>query len=128
VRVLLDTHILLWAADIPERLGPALPLIANADARLLSAASTWELAIKQSLGKIRLSSDVGVWFTQALVQLSAQPLAITPSHAAAVAQLPAVHRDPFDRLLVAQAQQENALLLTADRTLAAYGDVVRVVE
>ena len=126
MRYLLDTHLMLWAADSPERLGPALePVLSNE--RLFSAASAWELAIKQARGKLRLGMPVADFFRRSLAELGAQAVDITVDHAAAVEHLPDVHRDPFDRLLVAQAQQLGATLLTADRTLAAYGSFVQVV-
>jgi PIN domain nuclease of toxin-antitoxin system len=127
VKLLLDTHILLWAATAPERLGSAEQLVRDAELRLLSAASAWELAIKQGLGKVDLGMPVGAWMERALRELLANPLDITVDHAAAVEQLPGHHRDPFDRLLVVQAQQEGAVLLTADRVLLSYGSAVRLV-
>lgn len=127
MRVLLDTHVLLWAASAPERLGPAAQVLIDAEQRLLSAASVWELAIKQGLGRLDLGSDVHTWTDRAVDELQLRRLAITGDHAAAVEHLPSVHRDPFDRLLVAQARSEGAVLLTADRTLLGYGDVVRLV-
>ena len=126
--MLLDTHLVLWAAQDPGGPVGAGRLIEDADMRLLSAASVWELAIKQGLGKLRLGSSVDSWTRRALRELAAEPLEVTVAHAARVEHLPPVHRDPFDRLLIAQAQLEGALFLTADRTLAAYGDVVHIVE
>jgi PIN domain nuclease of toxin-antitoxin system len=127
VRVLLDTQILLWAAAQPARLGAAGALLEGADQRLVSSASVWELAIKQGLGKVDLGADVRSWMSRAVRELAAVHLDITADHAAAVERLPPIHRDPFDRLLVAQAQHESATLLTADRTLAGYGSFVRLV-
>jgi PIN domain nuclease of toxin-antitoxin system len=126
MRVLLDTHVLLWAATAPERLGSHLELLSTAE-RLLSVASVWELAVKQALGKVDLGMPVGAWVTRAVAALSTQILEIKVEHAAAVEHLPPLHRDPFDRMLVAQAGQENAVLLTVDATLAAYGPVVRLI-
>jgi PIN domain nuclease of toxin-antitoxin system len=125
-RVLIDTHVLLWAATTPERLGPAAALLEDGD-RLVSAASVWELAIKQSLGKVGLGMPAGRWIDRARTELSLRLLDITVEHAAAVEHLPPLHRDPFDRLLIAQAEAEDAVLLTADSTLAAYGPVVRLI-
>ncbi len=127
MRILLDTHVLLWAASAPERLGASLQELTTAERRLISAASTWELAIKASLGKLDLATEVRSWMRRALRELDAQPLSITADHAAAVEHLPPVHRDPFDRLLIAQAHHEGAVLLTADRVLLQYGDMVRLV-
>jgi PIN domain nuclease of toxin-antitoxin system len=127
VRVLLDTHVLVWAATTPERLRAAERLLADADRRLVSAVSIWELAIKQHLRKLSLGSDVRTWSRRATTELALDHLPVTADHAAAVETLPDVHRDPFDRLLVAQAVSEGAVLLTADRRLTGYGDVVRLV-
>lgn len=127
MKLLLDTHVLLWAAAAPERLGDAEQLLADADLRILSTASGWELAIKQGLGKVDLGTDVSSWFRRSLRELAAESLDVRMEHVAALEQLPLVHRDPFDRLLIAQALHEGAVLLTADRTLASYGDVVRLV-
>jgi len=126
MKLLLDTHVLLWAAVAPHRLGRSLELLTQSR-RLISVASVWELAIKQGLGKVELGSDVGAWIGRAVSELSAEMLEITAAHAANVEHLPSVHRDPFDRLLVAQAAVEGAVLLTADKTLAAYGDMVQVI-
>ena len=114
MRVLLDTHALVWAATTPERLGSGADLLAGADVRLVSAVSIWELAVKQRLGKLSVGSDVRTWARRVTTELVLE-------------HLPDVHRDPFDRLLVAQAAVEGAVLLTADERLAAYGDVVRLV-
>ncbi|GAB3356160.1 type II toxin-antitoxin system VapC family toxin [Modestobacter lapidis] len=127
MKVLLDTHVLLWAAATPERLGGAQQILLDAEQLLLSAASVWELAIKQGLGKVQLGRDVRSWTARAVDELQLQRLAVTAEHAAAVEHLPSVHRDPFDRLLVAQATSEDAVLLTADRVLLGYGDAVRLV-
>ena len=127
MKVLLDTHVLLWAATTPERLGSDLAMLEAADSRVLSAVCTWELAIKQRLGKLTVGSDVRTWTRRVTGELVLDHLPVTAEHAAAVEHLPDVHRDPFDRLLVAQAVAEGAVLLTADGRLAAYGDVVRLV-
>lgn len=127
MKVLLDTHVLVWAATTPERLGDATGLIGGADNRLLSAVSVWEVAIKQRLGKLSVGSDVRTWTRRVARELELDHLPVTAGHAAAVEHLPDVHRDPFDRLLVAQAVAEGALLLTADERLTGYGDVVRLV-
>jgi PIN domain nuclease of toxin-antitoxin system len=126
VRLLLDTHVVLWAASAPERLGASADALQAAD-RLISVASVWELAIKQSLGKVDLGMPVARWIQRAATELAAQILDISAAHAAGVEQLPPVHRDPFDRLLVVQASLEGAVLLTGDSALTAYGSVVRLV-
>ena len=127
MRVLLDTHVLVWAAHQSTQLGPGRQLVADAEVRLVSAVSIWELAIKQRLGKLSVGSDVRTWTRRATTELALDHLPVTADHAAAVEHLPDVHRDPFDRLLVAQAVSEGAVLLTADHRLAGYGDVVRLV-
>jgi PIN domain nuclease of toxin-antitoxin system len=127
VRVLLDTHVLVWAATTPERLGSDLAVVEAADSRIVSAVCIWELAIKQRLGKVTVGSDVRTWTRRVTSELVLDHLPVTAEHAAAVEHLPDVHRDPFDRLLVAQAVAEGAVLITADHRLAAYGDVVRLV-
>jgi PIN domain nuclease of toxin-antitoxin system len=127
VRVLLDTHVLVWAATTPERLGADLAVVEDADRRIVSAVCVWELAIKQRLGKLSLGSDVRIWMRRVTSELVLDHLPVTADHAAAVEHLPDVHRDPFDRLLVAQAVAEGAVLLTSDHRLTAYGDAVRLV-
>jgi PIN domain nuclease of toxin-antitoxin system len=128
VRLLLDTHLLLWAAAEPDRLPvEAAALIEDAEnALLFSAASVWEVAIKAGLGRADFRADAGV-LRRGLIDNGYLELAITGAHAAAVAALPALHRDPFDRMLVAQAQVEGLSLLTADPVLAGYPAAVRVV-
>ncbi len=127
MRVLLDTHVVVWATHQSARLGAARQLVLDADQRLFSAVCVWELAIKQRLGKLSVGPDVRTWARRATVELALDHLPVTADHAAAVEHLPDVHRDPFDRLLVAQAVAEGAVLLTADDRLTAYGDVVRLV-
>jgi PIN domain nuclease of toxin-antitoxin system len=127
VSLLLDTQLVVWAALVPERLGPdTLDMLEDSEL-LLSAVSAWELAIKQGQGKLDLRVPVRQFFRSALRELAATELSVVAEHAAAVETLPAIHRDPFDRLLVVQAEQQGAQLLTADRTLPAYGSFVRLV-
>ena len=127
MRVLLDTHVLVWAATTPERLGSDLAVVEDADRRIVSAVCVWELAIKQRLGKLSLGSDVRTWMRRVTSELVLDHLPVTADHAAAVEHLPDVHRERFDRLLVAQAVAEGAVLLTSDHRLTAYGDAVRLV-
>ncbi|SNS85670.1 PIN domain nuclease, a component of toxin-antitoxin system (PIN domain) [Geodermatophilus saharensis] len=127
MRLLLDTHVVVWATHRSARLGVGRQLVLDADQRLLSAVCVWELAIEQGLGKLTLGSDVRTWTRRAAAELALDHLPVTAEHAAAVEHLPDVHRDPFDRLLVAQAVAEGAVLLPADTRLAGYGDAVRVV-
>lgn len=125
MRLLLDTHLFVWfLADAPELTKKARRAIDDADEVAVSAASIWELAIKSALGKIRI--DVGS-ARDGIAASGFVELPVRAAHAAAVATLPAHHRDPFDRLLIAQAMSEPLGLLTADRTLARYTPLVRVV-
>jgi len=123
VKLILDTHAALWWLSGDERFGAAAEeQITDATNQvLLSAAVVWEVAIKRSLGKLAAPDDLAA----ALIAGGAQPLAIGLEHAAAVQGLPWHHRDPFDRLLIAQATVERAALVSADEALRAYD--VRVV-
>jgi PIN domain nuclease of toxin-antitoxin system len=127
MRVLIDTQVVLWAGGAPERLGDARRLMDEAEERLISSATTWEVVIKSALGKIRLGMPIADWIQRNLSELAAQSLPITNDHAAAVARLEPIHRDPFDRMLIAQALHESALLLTADPALEPYGAAVHVI-
>jgi len=124
LRLLLDTHVALWAlTDDPRLSQRARALIADPENDVLvSAASVWEVAIKHALGRgdMPISGDQALdWFRQAGYQL----LPIAPEHAAAVEHLPDHHRDPFDRMLVAQATAEPLRLLTHDPLVLRYGDM-----
>lgn len=88
---------------------------------LLSAASSWEIAIKYSLGKLMLPAPPAKYVPEQIARTGVTPLPVEHSHALRVAELPSHHRDPFDRLLIAQAELEGATLLTADRQFAPYG-------
>ncbi|PWV58323.1 type II toxin-antitoxin system VapC family toxin [Plasticicumulans acidivorans] len=122
MKVLLDTHILLWALAMPERLSPsARDTIERASALYVSAASIWEISIKAGLGKLDADLDE---ILAHLHRAGLQALDITWTHARAVQQLPMYHRDPFDRLLIAQAVSEPLHLLTADTALKPYSPLV----
>jgi len=124
VRVLLDTHLLLWALAAPARLPPkARRVIRDADV-YVSAASIWEISIKAALGKLRADPHEVL---AALEPAGFLSLPIAGEHAARVASLPPVHRDPFDRMLVAQALVEPMRLLTDDAVLEGYSEIVTVV-
>jgi PIN domain nuclease of toxin-antitoxin system len=127
VNLLLDTHLLIWAAAAPQRLSPqALDLIHDpANTLHFSVASVWEAAIKASLGRDRSFPDASV-LRRGLIENGYVELPITAQHALMAGGLPPLHGDPFDRMLVAQAQSEGLVLLTADAKLAAYGAVVRL--
>lgn len=121
MRLLPDTHLLLWAAISPERLPDRVrSLIASPAAEpFFSGASIWEVTIRKSLGRSDGIPDPQV-LRRALMEHDDTELAITSAHATAVTNLPGIHGDPFDRILIAQAQVEGMLLLTADRTVARY--------
>lgn len=124
--LLLDTHLLLWAAGHPDRLSEeARSMIAEPRNMLwFSAASLWEITIKHGLGRRDFRVDPHV-FRRALLDNGYAELPITSQHAIATAHLPPIHKDPFDRLLVAQAETEGALLLTTDHVVARYPGPVR---
>jgi PIN domain nuclease of toxin-antitoxin system len=121
VKLLLDTHVFLWLLTEPERLGDHLALVEDRRTELLvSAASSWEIAIKHELGKLPLPEPPERYVPDRIRAIRAQPLAIEHSHALAVASLPPLHRDPFDRLLIAQAGALGVAILTADPAVAQY--------
>lgn len=122
MRVLLDTQVWLWMLAAPERLSrKSRTLVVSASNELLlSAASAWEIAIKYRLGKLQLPDAPGKYLPHLLSRTAITPLAVTHRHALHVADLPDHHRDPFDRLLVAQAQIEELPILTSDRSLGMY--------
>lgn len=124
MRLLLDTHLLLWALASPRRLGARTRELVMNEEVFVSAASIWEIGIKSAIGKLHADPAEVL---AALEPAGFRELAVTGTHAAGVARLPVHHRDPFDRLLVAQAVAEPMRLLTNDSALAAYGDVVLVV-
>lgn len=121
-RHLLDTHTFLWMTSEPERLGPnARERIEAPGTRLLlSAASLWEMAIKASLEKLQLPTTVAQFVAEQAEATRIEFLDIRTEHAVRVESLEFHHRDPFDRLLIAQSVFEKIPLLSADRTLDAY--------
>jgi PIN domain nuclease of toxin-antitoxin system len=127
-RFLLDTHVLLWAAGEPHKLGErATTILADVSHEILfSAASIWEVAIKSASNRADFVADADV-LTRELRNHGYVELPVSAAHAARVAGLPAVHADPFDRILVAQAQLERLTLLTRDRRVAAYAGHVELV-
>jgi PIN domain nuclease of toxin-antitoxin system len=126
LKLLLDTHLLLWAAGQPKRLSAeARRLIEDPENELLfSAASIWEVAIKSGLGREDFEADARV-FRRELIDNGYVELVIRSEHAAATADLPPIHKDPFDRLLIAQSLVEGITLLTADPLVARYPQPVR---
>ncbi len=122
MKLLLDTQCWLWMLMAPERFTAATRaiLIAPENELYLSAASSWEIAIKYALGKLRLPGLPGEVVPGLMARSGVVPLPVHHAHALQVAQLPPHHRDPFDRLLVAQAQLEGLPILTADRSFRPY--------
>ncbi len=122
VSLLLDTNVLLWSLVEPGKLSPrALALIKDPETRLLvSSASAWEVSIKHHLGKLEGAEAVVRDFSGHLKRLQADVLTITPEHALAAGALPLHHRDPFDRMLIAQARLERLPLVSSDGAFAAY--------
>ncbi len=118
MRLLLDTHIVLWwLADSPRLTPRSRKLIVRNEEVFVSAATAWEIAIKKSLGKLQAPENLEA----ALAASRFHELAISVRHALAAGALARHHDDPFDRLLVAQAHSENMTLLTSDSRLEAYG-------
>ena len=128
MKLLLDTHILLWAANEPERLSAqAIALLEDPDNELLfSAASLWEVSIKNSLGRDDFKVDARL-LRRGLLDNGYVELPITSAHAVYVESLPAIHKDPFDRILIAQATAEGITLVTADGMVAKYPGPIRQV-
>ena len=126
MKVLLDTHLLLWAAGMPERLpAQARVLLERPETEpMVSAASLWEIAIKSGLGRLDFSVDPRL-LRRGLLEHGYSELDVTGAHATAVDWLPPIHKDPFDRILVAQAQIEGVTLLTTDEIVARYPGPIR---
>ena len=128
MKFLLDTHLLLWAAGSPRRLSAqARKLLGDADHELFfSSASLWEIAIKRGLGRDDFQVEPGL-LRRGLLDNGYQELPISGVHALAIEALPAIHRDPFDRMLVSQALTEGFTLLTSDPAVARYPGPIRLV-
>ena len=120
MRILLDTHVFIWWRAGRPMQPDAMEAIRTADDVFVSAASAWEVAIKSAAGKIRL----GAPFADGVAQSGFVPLPINVAHAEAAGALPSHHRDPFDRMLVAQAKVERLTLVSHDRQLEPYGTTV----
>ena len=123
--LLLDAHAILWAVSEPGSLAVDARSAIESPANdvVVSAGSIWELEIKQALGKIKIENDL----LEELERVGFDMLAITAADATSAARLPLHHRDPFDRMLIAQAKSEPLILLTHDTAFAAYGDSVMLV-
>ncbi len=127
MKILLDTHVWLWTLASPKRIAPkTLDLLSDTGNTLfLSAASTWEIAIKYRLGKLPLPEPPAQFIPPRISRDGITPLAVEHSHTLAVSDLPAHHNDPFDRLLVVQSQLEELVLVTHDAKLKPYlADIV----
>lgn len=122
MNLLLDTQVWLWMLAEPSRLGSTTSelLTDESNGLLLSAASSWEIAIKYQLGKLALPEPPDRYVPDRMRSSGVVGFAIEHAHALAVASLPGHHRDPFDRLLVSQAQMENLPIVSADEQLARY--------
>jgi PIN domain nuclease of toxin-antitoxin system len=122
MRVLLDTHCWLWMVAAPDRFTPeARERLESPKTDLyLSSASVWEIVIKHALGRLHLPTRPAEYLPSRVVATRTTPLPVEHGHALRVGELPPLHRDPFDRMLVAQAQVEGLPILTADPQLAAY--------
>ena len=127
MRILLDTHVFIWVVlDDPRLNRVARTLIEEASEVYVSAASIWEIAIKSAIGKIEADA---IEMSRAIKETGFSELPVSTLHAAQVAKLPLLngHKDPFDRLLVAQSLTEPLVLLTADPKVVAYGGLIRAV-
>jgi PIN domain nuclease of toxin-antitoxin system len=129
MRLLLDTHLVLWAVAMSTRLpAKARELLEDASNEIYcSAASLWEIAIKSALRRADLDVDLRL-LRAALPEMAILELPVDGRHIERLATLPPIHKDPFDRLLIAQALAEPLVLLTSDATVARYGEGVLVVE
>ena len=118
LRLLLDTHVLLWwLADVPPVTERLLDYMSTAEAVMVSAASVWEMEIKKAMKRLEAPEDID----KAIEFNGFRPLHMTVAHAMLAGKLPEIHKDPFDRMLVAQATLEGLTLVTRDRTLVEYG-------
>jgi PIN domain nuclease of toxin-antitoxin system len=128
VKLLLDSHLLIWTSSQSTRLSAAARALLGASENVLvfSAASLWELAIKHALGRDDVRGDPRV-VRRALLDNGYEEMVVRGDHAVAVLDLPLIHRDPFDRLLIAQAMVEGITLVTADAVVARYPGPIRKV-
>lgn len=126
MRLLLDTHIYLWCVkDDPKLSKVARTLIMNADSIYVSSVSIWEASIKTKLGKLDVNIND---LNEAIIKSGFLELPLTAKHIIEENRLPLIHRDPFDRVLIAQAISEPLKFLTADKQLKKYSDLVDIVE
>jgi PIN domain nuclease of toxin-antitoxin system len=123
LRVLIDTHALLWADIEPRRLSTKARTLLEAFSTdvFVSAVSAWEIATKVRIGKLPQAAAFSAEMPRRLEMLGFRPLAVTMEHALRAGQLPGTHKDPFDRMLIAQAQAENLALVSNERLFDAFG-------
>jgi len=123
LRILVDTHPLLWAGSAPEKLSAkARSLLETfSTAVLVSAAPAWEIATKVRIGKLPQAAAFSAEMPRRLEMLGFHPLPVTMEHALRAGQLPGTHKDPFDRMLIAQAQAENLVVISNEKIFDAYG-------
>jgi PIN domain nuclease of toxin-antitoxin system len=128
MNLLLDTHVLIWWLEKNRRLGTRVKKMLEGGAArpVVSAVSIWEMAIKMALGRLEMSDPLEDWMPRLRDEWGVRELPISFAHAAAVRSLPARHSDPFDRMLVAQAQCEGLTVVTGDSAIGLYD--VRVVD
>jgi PIN domain nuclease of toxin-antitoxin system len=128
MKLLLDTHILLWAAGQPDKLSELARkmLLDNRNTLFFSAANIWEIVIKKGIGRDDFKVDPER-MRKMLVLNDYKELAITAEHVLRVSALPSLHKDPFDRMLIAQARSEGMLLMTVDSAVIAYGEGIHAV-
>jgi PIN domain nuclease of toxin-antitoxin system len=128
MKLLLDTHIVLWAAGQPDKLSTSARelLLDKRNALFFSSASIWEIVIKRTLGRADFKVDPHR-LRKMLVINDYTEIPVTSEHALRVDTLPPLHKDPFDRILIAQARSEGLVLITVDSSVISYGDAVRAV-
>ncbi len=121
MNLLLDTHVLIWWAEgHPKLSSRAVSAIQNAEHVLFSAASVWEIATKVRLGKLIMTRSLADVVNDFVQRLHFEPLPITPDHARLAGELTGNHKDPFDRMLIVQAQHENLTVITSDKVFKHY--------
>lgn len=116
---LLDTHTVIWALDTPELLTDAARGAVLSGPNVLSVVSYWEVMLKSMKGKLDVG-DPRIWWSEALDQLAATPLVLRPQHITELYALPPIHKDPFDRMLIAQAAAEGLTLVSSDSDIMRY--------
>jgi PIN domain nuclease of toxin-antitoxin system len=122
MKYLLDTHAFLWFAEDNMRLSKtAKEIIADYRNNIyLSSASVWEISIKISIGKLKLKKDLNKFISENIIQYGFTPIAVTIPHTIEIAKLPEIHKDPFDRILIAQSIVEKIQIITSDKYINKY--------